>query len=1088
MGYIMSSVFRFLSLTSIASAIFIALLVVAAQAEDWPEWRHDARRTAATKQSVGNDRDAKLVQLWEKQLAAPTPAWPKSQPSLRFDVSYSPVAAEGLLFVPSMRDDTVRAFDLETGKERWRFTTDGPIRVAPAYADGRLYIGSDDGHLYCLNARDGSEVWRFDGTPCDRRILANERLISTWPIRSAPTLAEGHVHITNGVWPFMGIFCHCLDAKTGKLIWSNTAESSFYIQNPHGGAMAFSGFVPRGYPTLIDWKPKGASESQAVLAIPGGRTPPGLFDLTTGGLLEFNWAKKGSRAWNTAGDGRTIIAGGETISVEQDRDRDKCELILVGKRQKLPVDGRVWSLLAADGKLVAVTEAGVIHCFGKGDANEEAPQANEPKTEEPQYSDSLKNRVVLFLADGLSDLDQLSLSTNERGIILDANPKSVATLRKQLQDELRYGIDLSVYCGRIESINLPQYFAKRVVVLPSAMPKDAQGELVQQVWNTLHPYEGIAELPIQKDKLTSLCKELSDGKATIEAAKKSDTSLLVRSGGIPGASNWTHQYADAANSVVSKDSVAQGPLGLLWFGNGPPNDKVLPRHGHGPSPQVADGRLVIEGANMLRCYDTYTGFLLWQREFPGLGRYYDNTSHHPGANEIGSNYVTMPDAVYVLYGDSIHRLDPKTGVTKETFLCPAPAKDETGYWGMLAVEGDTLVATSTPVQLRSDRKDAKDSAPAASGLKWPSAYGPVRYSSASAKLVAMDRKTGKIAWSRDAIYGFRHNNIAASGDRLYVIDALSKAKREGINKRGISVDGYKPTLYALNLRTGAILWKTDKDVFGTFLNYSSEHDILLQAGSRARDRAKDESGVGMVAREGKTGKVLWRELDRSFTGPCLLQKDRIITQGPAYSLLTGEPYLRKNPVTDELSPWAFTRQYGCNTVIGSQNLLTFRSGAAGYYDLQNDGGTANLGGFKASCTSNMIVAGGLVNAPDYTRTCTCNYQNQTSLALKNDPSVEQWAFVPYKRGSGPIERIGFNFGAPGDRRAEDVLWIDTPSGGSASPDASIKLEPTQDAKLSYCRASKVLDASQWNSVNRAAMQARIFSPIPLDSFSLSQAP
>ena len=43
-------------------------------------------------------------------------------------------------------------------------------------------------------------------------------------------------------------------------------------------------------------------------------------------------------------------------------------------------------------------------------------------------------------------------------------------------------------------------------------------------------------------------------------------------------------------------------------------------------------------------------------------------------------------------------------------------------------------------------------------------------------------------------------------------------------------------------------------------------------------------------------------------------------------------------------------------------MLTFRSGAAGYYDLLNDGGTGNFGGFKSGCTSNLVVANGVLNA------------------------------------------------------------------------------------------------------------------------------
>jgi outer membrane protein assembly factor BamB len=1041
----------------ITTLLLILASLTATNADDWPQWRHDAERSAATSNPLPESPEEPLHLTWRYDLPTPTPAWPESQPSLRFDVSYSPVAAEGLLFVPSMRDDSVRAIDLETGEIRWRYTTDGPIRLAPAYSDGRLYVGSDDGRLYCLDAQDGTELWRFEAGPRQRRILGNERLISTWPVRTCPTVIEDRIYFSAGVWPFMGVFYHCLDAQSGELVWSNTAESSNYIENPHG-AYAFSGLTPRGYPALIDWSPDETTPSKSVLAIPGGRTPPGLFDLETGGLLDFQWAKNGSRAWNVTGDGREITAGEEIIRVESHPLAEEEDLILIGERFPIFLGDRVWSLLAVDGKLLVVTESGKILCYGEGTVRDQETLASESKPAIPQTPPNEKTQYVLFLADGLDDLSQLNLLPNERGILLDTNPDSVAAIRAQLLDESRYGIDMSVYCGRIEDLDLPQYFAKRIVVLPSAMPDADQygtrSEFIHLVWESLHPYIGTAQFPITSTALAWVCNDIPDGEALLQDAQFGDSdqplSLLTRSGGILNAGDWTHQYANAANTVVTNDDHIQAPLGLLWFGNGPPNDEVLPRHGHGPSPQVAEGRLVIEGADMLRSYDIYTGLPLWQRDLPGLGQFYDNTSHHPGANEIGSNYVTTPDAVFVLNGEEILQLDPASGVTEQTFTCPASSDENSGCWGMLAVEGDRLIATATPLGVLGENDESDD--PLDAPLQWPSAFGATRYSSASARLVVMDRMTGETLWTRDAKYGFRHNNIAASGDRLYVIDALSEAKLDAIDRRGLSVESYTPSLHAVDLNTGDILWETEEHVFGTFLNYSAEHDILLQSGSRARDRASDESGVGMVARQGASGEILWRELNRSFTGPCLLLKDRIITQGPAYSLLTGEGYFRINPITGEVSPWVFTRNYGCNTVVGSQRLLTFRSGAAGFYDLQSDGGTSNLGGFKSSCTSNLIPAGGLLNAPDYTRTCICNYQNQTSLALMHDPSVEQWSFVPYGRGSEPIKRLGFNFGAPGDRLADDgVLWVDTPSGGSSSPDAGIEIEAIDGAELSYFR-------------------------------------
>ena len=173
-------------------------------------------------------------------------------------------------------------------------------------------------------------------------------------------------------------------------------------------------------------------------------------------------------------------------------------------------------------------------------------------------------------------------------------------------------------------------------------------------------------------------------------------------------------------------------------------------------------------------------------------------------------------------------------------------------------------------------------------------------------------------------------------------------------------------------------------------------------------------------------------------------------QGPAYSLLTGQPKIRKHPLTGEPLPWKFTRNYGCNTAVASEHLLTFRSAAAGFYDLANDGGTGNFGGFKSGCTSNLIVAGGLLSAPEYTRTCGCRYHNQTSLAMVHDPEVEVWTFNSFDWDGKPVRRVGINFAAPGDRLADDgTLWLDYPSRGGRSPNVPLDIEADQADYFRY---------------------------------------
>jgi hypothetical protein len=216
--------------------------------------------------------------------------------------------------------------------------------------------------------------------------------------------------------------------------------------------------------------------------------------------------------------------------------------------------------------------------------------------------------------------------------------------------------------------------------------------------------------------------------------------------------------------------------------------------------------------------------------------------------------------------------------------------------------------------------------------------------------------------------------------------------------------------------------------------------VLVQAYRKSSDMLW-EPGDRIAAFRAQTGELLWDQ-KTAYGGPCILRGGTVFTQGSAYDLLTGRPRMYPHPLTGEPIPWKYTRNYGCGTAIASENLLTFRSAAAGYYDLSNDGGTGNFGGFRSGCTSNLIVADGVLNAPDYTSTCTCSYQNQTSLALVHMPEVEMWTSNAVGPSNTPIQHVGINFGAPGDRRAENgTLWLEYPSIGGDSPPLDIAVTP-----------------------------------------------
>ncbi|MCK5175642.1 MAG: methyltransferase domain-containing protein, partial [Planctomycetes bacterium] len=739
------------------------------------------------------------------------------------------------------------------------------------------------------------------------------------------------------------------------------------------------------------------------------------------------------------------------------------------------ITGNPTNMLAADNKLFVVTEEGYLYCFGESDTGVSLPAPGSQAIAWPKRDEwTIKARAILDCADanegyclvagvGTGRLtEELVRQSDMKVIALDPDTAKVDTLRKRWQQMGLTGERVSVLTGDIFSVDLPAYLANLIVSEDLvAAGIDDPNEFIEKVFYSLRPYGGqvcfhpgfqagdfdynglidsgdlsrLARLWLkegtsliadhypdriidEKDFAIMVKYWLRDfsssslqgifeqaishaGLANAEVTQAYEYTLLERVGPLPGSADWSHMYADASNTIVSRDALVKLPLGLLWFG-GSSNTEMLPRHGHGPSEQVVAGRIFIEGPDVLRAMDVYTGRVMWERSLPNFGAHYNNTEHMPGAMALGTNYVSAEDAVYVAYGTQCLRLAPDNGATTATFTIADPGYED-AVFGQVSIWDDLLIVGADPIV-------------------YPGTPGQENWNeSCSRDIVVMNRYTGNIVWQKRANHSFQHNSIIVGNDTLYCIDRIPPNELDALSRRGI--DPNNPTalwkLLALDVATGSEIWSTTDNVFGTWLGYSEEYDVLLQSGRKSRDSHDDEPTGRLITYDGSSGTVLWDKSSGVSDGPYLLHHDTIIMQGTnagsALSLLTGDVIMRDHPITGGSTPWSFSRNYGCNTAVGSEYLLTYRSGAAGYYDLSNNGGTGNLGGFKSSCTSNLIPANGVLNVPDYTRTCTCSYQNQTSLALIHMPETEVWTFDPVSSSSGPVEKIGINFAAPGDR-------------------------------------------------------------------------
>ena len=1074
------------------------------EAADWPMWRYDAGRTAATAESL----PGKLSLSWSLELPKLEAAWP-NQPQLQFDVGYQPIVADGIMFVGSSSNDSMTAYDVATGKQVWRFFAEGPIRFAPTASNGNLFFCSDDGYIYCLHTKDGKLNWKFQGGPSGRKIIGNKRLISAWPARGAAVVAEGKVYFAASIWPFMGTFVYALDAETGKVVWSNGGTGSLFLVQPHNSP-AFGGVTPQGYLAI----------SGDRLIVPNGRSVPASFDLATGELNYFHLGenKRSGNYATAAGDNLffnagkvydtatghasfnlpnsklpiisngTIFCGGDKLSaydvaspdIKESLDRKgrktssmslkrlwktddqyeiwvKADNRLYGSQSgkqiaALELDSKtgkpsvIWkqsfteevcSMIVADGRLIVSTVDGGIHCYSS-ESTKQPVVRNKALVKEPsnnqihqktvkQIIDQFKVTNGYCLVYGLKDglwLTELARQTQLEIIAVESNSATVSLARIHLDQLSLYGSRISIH--EIDSVqfNVSPYLASLIVSENVPTSGIDQGvPFVSKVFQALRPYGGVAVFQLSDDQHADFETAVRNAKLqNAEISRSGNQSVLKRVGPLPGSGDWTHQYADVSNTAVSKDFLVKAPLGVLWFG-GSTNETILPRHGHGPTEQVVGGRLFIEGTDSMRAVDVYTGRVLWETQLPDVGKYFNNTSHQPGANSLGSNYASVDDGVYIAYGNKGVRLDNQTGKILAEFKLPADEDSDSPEWGYIGIWKNLLIVGSSPIKEEG---------------KTPGTF--TQDGTTSKRLVVLDRYSGKVLWQKEAEFGFRHNAIVIGDEKLFCIDRLPDSVVEKMKRRGLKMDGID-RLIAFEATSGKELWSSDENIFGTWLGYSEEFGVLLQSGRAARDMLKDEPANRMITYRGDSGKIVW-DNTLTYNGPCLLHHQRIITQNGAVDLLTGEKEYRFNPLTGIKTPWNYSRNYGCNSAVGSECLLTFRSAAAGYFDLLNDSGTGNMGGFKSGCTSNLIAANGVLNAPDYTRTCSCAYQNQTSLALIHMPEIEMWTFNDLKLEDKPIIRLGINLGAAGDRKsAEGTLWLEYPYIGGPSPKVPVKILP-----------------------------------------------
>ncbi|MQA23409.1 outer membrane protein assembly factor BamB family protein [Rugamonas rivuli] len=164
-----------------------------------------------------------LLAALHAMAAEPPPLHLRATIELRAQTVSTPAIAQGRLFIGA-EDGNLYAFDLATRKLAWLYHAGAGIASTPAVADGIVYFLARDGKLYAVDAQTGVRRWTFS-TQGEARFAAYglygmpksaAATADPWDFwLSSPLVHNGKVYFGSSDERL-----YALDAKTGAVAWA----------------------------------------------------------------------------------------------------------------------------------------------------------------------------------------------------------------------------------------------------------------------------------------------------------------------------------------------------------------------------------------------------------------------------------------------------------------------------------------------------------------------------------------------------------------------------------------------------------------------------------------------------------------------------------------------------------------------------------------------------------------------------------------------------------------------------------------------------------------------------------------------------
>ena len=158
---------------------------------EWPQVQRDAQRTGYYPGTLGTNFRV---------------AWTRAFQPDRVFPQVQAIISGGKVFVGT-ESGRMYALDAKTGQEQWVFSAGGPILNSAAAAGGRVFFGAMDGAVYAVDAATGQLAWKFT-SPADLGFS------------TAPLIAEGKLLLGGRDGSF-----YALSPDTGSLLWRHDVGS-----------------------------------------------------------------------------------------------------------------------------------------------------------------------------------------------------------------------------------------------------------------------------------------------------------------------------------------------------------------------------------------------------------------------------------------------------------------------------------------------------------------------------------------------------------------------------------------------------------------------------------------------------------------------------------------------------------------------------------------------------------------------------------------------------------------------------------------------------------------------------------------------